>query len=44
MNLCRFTVIAGSGGSSFVAHAEALPALLKACARQDWELEGPEAG
>jgi hypothetical protein len=44
MNLFRFTVIDSSGGISFVAHAEALPALLKACARRDGVLEGPQAG
>jgi hypothetical protein len=39
MNLFRFTVIDDSGGISFVAHAEALPALLKACAREPNTLE-----
>jgi hypothetical protein len=33
MNLFRFTVIDGRGGVSFVAHGDALPALLKACSR-----------
>src|SRR3970040_2245717 len=32
MNLLRLTIIAPAGGISFVAHGEALPALLKACA------------
>ncbi|MBF6600765.1 MAG: hypothetical protein IVW36_09675 [Dehalococcoidia bacterium] len=32
MNLMRMTVIDRAGGVSFVAHGEALPALLKACA------------
>jgi len=32
MNLIRLTIIDPSGGVSFVAHGEALPALLKACA------------
>ncbi|MBI2724323.1 MAG: hypothetical protein HYX50_04600 [Chloroflexi bacterium] len=32
MNLFRLTFIDGDGGLSFVAHGEALPALLKACA------------
>jgi hypothetical protein len=32
MNLLRLTIIAPAGGMSFVAHGEALPALLKACA------------
>lgn len=31
MNLFRFTIIDCSGGISFVAHGDALPALLKAC-------------
>lgn len=31
MNLMRVTVIDGRGGVSFVAHAETLPALVKAC-------------
>ena len=34
MNLFRFTIIDDNGGVSFVAHAEALPALLKALARE----------
>ncbi len=34
MNLFRFTIIDEHGVVSFVAHAEALPALLKALARQ----------
>jgi hypothetical protein len=32
MNLLRLTLIDPSGGVSFVAHGEALPALLRACA------------
>ncbi|MHB8514979.1 MAG: hypothetical protein ACYC9X_03645 [Dehalococcoidia bacterium] len=32
MNLMRMTMIDRAGGVSFVAHGEALPALLKACA------------
>src|SRR5437016_1058029 len=32
MNLLRLTIIDPAGGVSFVAHGEALPALLKACA------------
>jgi hypothetical protein len=32
MNLLRLTIIDPHGGISFVAHGEALPALLKACA------------
>jgi len=32
MNLMRLTIIDPAGGVSFVAHGEALPALLKACA------------
>ncbi len=32
MNLLRLTIIDPDGGVSFVAHGEALPALLKACA------------
>ena len=32
MNLMRMTVIDRAGGVSFVAHGEALPALMKACA------------
>ena len=32
MNLLRLTIIDASGGISFVAHGEALPALLKSCA------------
>jgi len=31
MNLFRFTVIDCTGGISFIAHGDALPALLKAC-------------
>ena len=31
MNLLRLTIIDGSGGVSFVAHGEALPALLRSC-------------
>jgi hypothetical protein len=34
MNLFRFTIIDAEGGISFVAHGEALPALLKACATE----------
>jgi len=40
MDFFRFTIIDESGGVSFVAHGEALPALLKACARQPDSLEG----
>jgi hypothetical protein len=32
MNLLRLTIIDPAGGVSFVAHGEALPALLRACA------------
>jgi hypothetical protein len=32
MNLLRLTIIDPQGGLSFVAHGEALPALMKACA------------
>jgi hypothetical protein len=32
MNLMRMTVIDAGGGVSFVAHGEAIPALLRACA------------
>lgn len=32
MNLMRLTLIDAAGGVSFVAHGEALPALLRACA------------
>ncbi|MEX2245780.1 MAG: hypothetical protein WEC75_03755 [Dehalococcoidia bacterium] len=32
MNLLRLTIIDPAGGVSFVAHGEALPALVKACA------------
>lgn len=32
MNLLRLTFIDASGGISFIAHGEALPALLKSCA------------
>jgi hypothetical protein len=32
MNLLRLTLIDSAGGVSFVAHGEALPALLRACA------------
>ncbi len=32
MNLLRLTIIDSDGGVSFVAHGEALPALLRACA------------
>jgi hypothetical protein len=39
MDLFRFTIIDGDGGVSFVAHAEALPALLKALAREPNSLE-----
>jgi len=39
MNLFRFTIIDDSGGISFVAHADALPALLSACAREPDTLE-----
>jgi len=33
VNLFRFTVIDADGGVSFVAHGDALPALLKACSQ-----------
>jgi len=39
MNVMRFTVIDGRGGVSFVAHADALPALVKACALNANSLE-----
>ena len=39
MNLFRFTVIDDSGGISFVAHGDALPALLKACSQGPAALE-----
>lgn len=39
MNLFRFTIIDDSGGISFVAHADALPALLGACSREPDTLE-----
>lgn len=39
MNLFRFTIIDDGGGISFVAHADALPALLKACAREPVSVE-----
>jgi hypothetical protein len=32
MNLLRLTIIDNAGGVSFVAHGEALPALMRACA------------
>ncbi len=31
MNLLRLTLMDSSGGISFIAHGEALPALLRAC-------------
>jgi len=37
MNLFRLTIIDSNGGISFVAHGEALPALLKACATNPGE-------
>ena len=39
MNLMRMTIIDRSGGVSFVAHGEALPALLKACATDPRDLD-----
>ena len=39
MNLMRFTVIDGGGGVSFVAHGDALPALVKACGANPTTLE-----
>ncbi len=39
MNVMRFTIIDGRGGVSFVAHADALPALVKACAQNPGNLE-----
>ncbi len=39
MNVMRFTVIDGRGGVSFVAHADALPALVKVCALSPGSLE-----
>ncbi len=39
MDLFRFTIIDGSGGISFVAHAEGLPALLRALARRPDSIE-----
>ena len=39
MNLLRVTVIDPSGGISFVAHGEALPALMKACSGNPDALE-----
>jgi len=39
MNLLRLTLIDPAGGVSFVAHGEALPALLKACAANPSSIE-----
>jgi len=39
MNLLRMTIIDKQGGVSFVAHGEALPALLKACATNPGDLD-----
>jgi hypothetical protein len=39
MNLFRFTMIDALGGLSFVAHGEALPALLKACATNPADID-----
>ena len=39
MNLMRMTIIDRSGVVSFVAHGEALPALLKACATDPRDLD-----
>lgn len=39
MDLMRFTVIDRKGGVSFVAHGDALPALVAACARNPSTLE-----
>ncbi len=39
MNLMRFTVIDARGGVSFVAHGDALPALVKACGSNPATLE-----
>lgn len=39
MNLLRLTIIDDAGGVSFVAHGEALPALLSACASNPATLE-----
>ena len=39
MNVMRFTIIDGRGGVSFVAHGDALPALVKACALNAGSLE-----
>jgi len=39
MNLLRLTLIDSAGGVSFVAHGEALPALLRACANGAREID-----
>lgn len=39
MNLMRITLIDQTGGVSFVAHGEALPALLRACATGPREID-----
>ena len=39
MNLLRFTVIDGRGGVSFIAHGDALPAMVKACSFNPSSLE-----
>jgi hypothetical protein len=39
MNLFRFTLVDASGGISFVAHADALSALLAACAQEPLTVE-----
>lgn len=39
MNLLRLTLIDSDGGVSFVAHGEALPALLRACATSPVSVE-----
>jgi hypothetical protein len=38
MNVMRFTIIDGEGGVSFVAHADALPALVKGCTQSPGSL------
>jgi hypothetical protein len=40
MNLMRMTLIDEDGGVSFVAHGEALPALLRACAAGANDIDG----
>jgi hypothetical protein len=39
MNLLRLTIIDPSGGVSFIAHGEALPALMRACATNPASLD-----